>query len=155
MTTLRIIDTLKTHGDNVLKLALSALTYINAKLDKGMSTDEQMHTICSHVSGYLNSEGRSPYHHEIKLILRKTAKKWQHYSKNSTCPVPAPSDFSTGDSALPPEEKIYERVFHGYLYEGSFWDSTTEYGRMRADLLGHHIKVISDELNSRSATQVT
>lgn len=143
------------HADNVLFLALMALTDIQRKLGDGMSAVEQMHTICSHVSGYLNSEGRSPYHREIKLLLRKTAKTWPYYSGDPTCPVPAPSDFSTGDSNLSSEEKIYERVFHGHLYEGNFWDQETEYGRLRADLLRHHIKVIEDELNSRSGTKVT
>lgn len=137
------------HADNVLKLVLSALADTKAKLDKGMSAKESMNTLCSHVWYFITSEGYGAYHKEIKEILRKTAKTWLHYSGDTTCPVPAPSDFSTGESKLLPQEKIYERVFHGHLYEGNFWDQTTEYGRMRVDLLNHNIKVISVELENR------
>ncbi|AAP58716.1 48L [Xanthomonas phage Xp10] len=151
-----MMNQLKAHDDRVLHLAMMVLTAIKAKLDKGMSADDQAQTICNHVRSQMFDRGQSPDHHrEVKAILRKTAKTWQHYSGDQTCPVPAPIDFSTGESNLLPEEKIYERVFHGYLYGGSFWDQTTEYGRMRADLLEHHIRVIGDELNSRSGTQVT
>ncbi|BAE72754.1 hypothetical protein [Xanthomonas phage OP1] len=151
----RLKEQLNDHEDQVLKLALMALTSIQRKLEKGMTDDEKIHTICTHVSGYLNSEGFRQYHHEIKSILRKTARIWTTYSGNPNCPVPAPIDFITRESDLLPEEKIYEMVFHGRLYDGNFWDKTTEYGRMRASLLEHHIEVLEDELNSRSETQVT
>ncbi|ABK00195.1 p49 [Xanthomonas phage Xop411] len=150
------MNQLQAHDDRVLQLALMALTAIREKLDAGMTAEDQCQTICNHVRSEMFDHGQSPDHHrEVKAILRKVAKTWPFYSGDPTCPVPAPVDFSPGESNLLPEEKIYERVFHGHLYDGSFWDLATEYGRMRADLLNHHIKVISDELSSRNVTQIT
>lgn len=151
----RLKAELREHDTPVLQLALLALTATKSKLEAGMTDDEQRHTICTYVSHYINKEGHGPYHREIKILLRKTAKTWADFSGNPTCPVPAPIDFLTGESNLLPEEKIYERVFHGHLYEGNFWDQATEYGRMRADLLNHHIEVVSKELSSRNVTQTT
>ncbi|WEL95628.1 hypothetical protein [Xanthomonas phage vB_XooS_NR08] len=144
----RLKHQLEDHKTPVLLLALMALSSIKRALDDGMSEDEQALTLCNHVSIYLNLEGHNPYHREIQSLLRKTAKVWPSYSGNQTVPVPAPDDF-VSQSELSPAEEVYELVFHGRLFNGSFWDQATEYGRMRVDLLNHHIQVIQQELDDR------
>ncbi|WQZ00707.1 hypothetical protein NP1_52 [Xanthomonas phage NP1] len=162
------LTVLHDHKTGVLRIALEALLATQRKLHEGMEdSDDQDRTICAHVSNQIFERGQSPYHREVQAVLRKTAQTWPYYSGEQLVPVPAPEETWDALDALvakgllvedhdsTPAEQIYQAVFHGHLYGGSFWDLETEYGRMRADLLEHNIRTIEAELNYRSETQVT
>ena len=87
--------------------------------------------ICGNVVEPIGWDDRcESYTDEISSILAT----WDHYSGNETFPIPS-TDESMDASAM-------------YLTAGDYWDTKTEYGRLRYEALNYIITVVEGWINA-------
>lgn len=72
------------------------------------------------------------------ILRKKWTKSWMHFSGNTLFPIP-------GVGGLDPHESYNKHMTTGSLG----WNSETEYGRLRRDLMRHLINCIDKELESK------
>ena len=74
------------------------------------------------------------------MTLHNLFKRWPKWSGLLEYPVPAPSDFVAKDAG------DYAAAAQAYDMLDSHWDSTTEYGQLRIELLEFCIATLEEEI---------